>query len=105
MADLTRRDFLQASAATGALLLGGDRLTAEGPGKLPQRELGKTGVRVPVLGLGTVAVGGISDEKAALALIHKAIDLGVTYIDTAPPRTSKALFTGYGRAQGYLKTV
>ena len=39
------------------------------------------------------------------ALIHKAIDLGVTYIDTAPARTRIALMTGYNKAQSYLKTV
>ena len=35
----------------------------------------------------------------------KAIDLGVTYIDTAPARTSVALKTWYERAHDYLKSV
>jgi aryl-alcohol dehydrogenase-like predicted oxidoreductase len=102
---LSRRDFVRAGAAGAALLLGGAPLWADDTAKLPQRVLGKTGVKVPVLGLGTVAVGNLSDEKAAVALIHKAIDLGVTYIDTAPPRSSVAAFTGYGKAQAYLKAV
>jgi aryl-alcohol dehydrogenase-like predicted oxidoreductase len=38
-------------------------------------------------------------------LINRAIDLGVTYIDTAPARTRIAPFTGYGRAQQYLNGV
>ncbi len=106
MADFSRRDFLRAGAAGAAVLLGnalpvwGDDKT-----KLPQRVLGKTKVQVPILGLGTVAVGALRDEKAAVALINKAIDLGVTYIDTAPPRTSIAGITGYFNAHKYLKGV
>jgi uncharacterized protein len=101
MSDLSRRGFLQSTAATGAVLLSrGLPLTAdEPPAKLPERTLGKTGVRVPILGLGTVALGAIADEKAALELVNRAIDLGVTYIDTAPA------WAGYGKAQRYLKSI
>ncbi len=101
---LSRRDFVQATA--GAVLLG-NALPAWGePGaKLPQRVLGKTGVKVPILGLGTVAVGNFTDRKAAAALLNKAIDLGITYVDTAPGRTRQAFLTGYGRAQTYLAGV
>jgi aryl-alcohol dehydrogenase-like predicted oxidoreductase len=60
---------------------------------------------VPILGLGTVAVGNVTEGKQAVALINKAIDLGVTYIDTAPPRTRIAVLTGYSRAHAYLKGV
>ncbi len=105
--DLSRRDFVRAGAAGLALLLGNEPpVWAEGEkSKLPQRVLGKTGVRVPILGLGTVAVGNQGDAKKAVAFLHKAIDRGVTYIDTAPPRTSIAFFTGYGSAQRFLKAV
>jgi aryl-alcohol dehydrogenase-like predicted oxidoreductase len=101
---LSRRDFVRTA---GAALLLGNALPAwaEGGGKLPQRVLGKTGVRVPILGLGTVAVGNLPDAKKAVALLNRAIDLGVTYIDTAPPRTRVAFLTGYGKAQAYLKGV
>jgi predicted aldo/keto reductase-like oxidoreductase len=101
---LSRREFVR---ATGAALLLGNTLPvwpAEGA-KLPQRVFGKTGVQVPILGLGTVAVGNLLDAKKAVALINKALDLGVTYIDTAPPRTRIAFFTGYGKAQSYLAGV
>lgn len=101
---LNRRDFVRAGAAGAAVLLGA-ALPAHadgGDGKLPHRTLGKTGVRVPILGMGTVALGALGDEKEAVALLHKAIDLGVTYIDTAPPRTSIAAFTGYAKAQHYI---
>jgi uncharacterized protein len=103
---LSRREFVRAGAAGAAVLLGNALpVWAEGPGKLPQRVLGKTGVRVPILGLGTVAVGNVPDRKKAVALLNRAIDLGVTYIDTAPPRTRVAFMTGYGNAQKYLHAV
>ena len=108
MADkkLSRRAFLGAGAAGAALLLGNELPVWGGEkNRLPHRALGKTGVRVPILGLGTVAVGNLGDAKAAAALINRAIDLGVTFIDTAPARTSIAPFTGYARAQQYLNGI
>lgn len=104
---LSRRTFVQTGAAGLALLLGNRPPTwgKDGAAKLPQRPLGKTGVNVPILGLGTVAIGNLSDEKLAVRLLHRAIDLGITYIDTAPPRTRIATFTGYGRAQQLLNGV
>ena len=99
MAELTRRDFIKASTAGAMLLAGGTATAVEQTGKLPHRTLGRTGVRVPILGLGTVAVGAIADARTAHRLIHRAIDLGVTYIDTAPS------FTGYRMAQKYLAPV
>ena len=54
------------------------------PGELPKRRFGKTDEMVPVVGLGTAPTGmGLPDDEA-VALVHRAIDLGVTYIDTAP---------------------
>jgi predicted aldo/keto reductase-like oxidoreductase len=103
---LSRREFVRAGAAGAAVLLGNTLpIWGEGGARLPQRVLGKTGVQVPILGLGTVAVGNVTDRKKAIALLHKAIDLGVTYIDTAPPRTRIAERTGYSAAHAYLKAV
>ena len=101
--ELSRRDFVRAGA--GALVLGAAAAPAADGAKLPRRKLGKTGVTVPILGLGTVAVGNLTDAKKAAALLNRAIDLGVTYIDTAPPRTRLALMTGYAKAQAYLNGV
>jgi aryl-alcohol dehydrogenase-like predicted oxidoreductase len=104
---LSRRHVLKAGAAGAAMLLSNalPAWPAAAAAKLPHRVLGKTGVEVPILGLGTVALGHITDEKQALALVHKAIDLGVTYIDTAPRRTSLAPRTGYELAHSYLSKV
>jgi uncharacterized protein len=63
---------------------------------LPQRILGKTGESVSMLGLGTAPGGfGLKDDEA-IALFERAIDLGVTYIDTAP---------GYDRAHQQLSEI
>jgi aryl-alcohol dehydrogenase-like predicted oxidoreductase len=102
---LSRRHVLKAGAAGAAVLLGNTLPVWPAAAGMPQRPLGKTGVTVPILGLGTVAVGNIPDEKTALALIHRAIDLGVTYIDTAPARTSVAARTYYEQAHHYLSKV
>lgn len=51
----------------------------------PDRQLGATGVRVPLIGYGTAPLGkpDIAPEHAVRCL-NRAIDLGVTYIDTSP---------------------
>ncbi|OZU90629.1 oxidoreductase [Virgibacillus indicus] len=53
-----------------------------------QRELGKTGIYVNPIGLGTNAVGGHNlypnlDEEAGKELVRAAIENGVNFIDTA----------------------
>lgn len=102
--NLSRREFVTAGAAA-AVLLGSIPALADDKEKIPHRVLGKTGVKVPILGLGTVSLGAITDEKEAAKLVNTAIDLGITYIDTAPTRTRIAPFTGYGKAQSHLKGV
>lgn len=103
----SRRDFVRATTAGAALLLGGSYCPAEEKvtGKLPLRPLGKTGAKVSVVGMGTVSLGNLPELRDTEKLMNRAIDLGVTYIDTAPPSTSKALFTGYGKAQRYLAGI
>ena len=47
-----------------------------------------TGIRISRIGLGTWAMGGWmwggSDDAASVETIHRALDLGITLIDTAP---------------------
>ncbi|HUV63929.1 MAG TPA: aldo/keto reductase [Sedimentisphaerales bacterium] len=50
---------------------------------MPTRNLGRTGHRVGIFSLGGQAVIETSDRLQAEAVINKAIDLGVNYIDTA----------------------
>jgi aryl-alcohol dehydrogenase-like predicted oxidoreductase len=56
---------------------------------LPHRPLGKTRVRVPILGYGTAPLGKIKLMDAPLIhksarLLNHAIDRGITYLDTSP---------------------
>lgn len=55
------------------------------------RRLGYSGLNITVIGLGTWAMGGggwkfawgPQDDKESIAAIHKAIDIGINWIDTA----------------------
>ena len=57
---------------------------------MDSRQLGKTGRRVSAIGLGCMSLGigdiytsGVHDEAAALAVINRALELGMTFLDTA----------------------
>ena len=50
------------------------------------RELGRTGWKVSTISFGAWAIGGSwgsVDDKESLAALHRSIDLGVNFIDTA----------------------
>jgi methylglyoxal reductase len=55
---------------------------------MKMRELGTSGIKASVVGLGTYAIGGWvwggTDEKKAIEAIQASIDMGVNLIDTAP---------------------
>lgn len=64
-------------------------------GKLERRELGRTGIRVGPIGLGTVKLGRnigvkyptafeLPSDEDAIALLRTALELGVNLLDTAP---------------------
>ncbi|OGG45468.1 MAG: hypothetical protein A3F84_26435 [Candidatus Handelsmanbacteria bacterium RIFCSPLOWO2_12_FULL_64_10] len=76
----TRREFMARSGAVGAgLALGGlpgEAWAAESGPAMPRRQLGRTGMRVSVLGVGgTVPTSPL--------MLNRAFDLGVNFIDTA----------------------
>lgn len=51
---------------------------------LPKRQLGKTGVEISILGLGGEGILRTHErEEEAVALIHRALDLGITYFESA----------------------
>ncbi|MEG3990517.1 aldo/keto reductase [Microcoleus sp. S28C3] len=53
---------------------------------MKQRKLGNQGLVVSELGLGCMGMSefyGIADESEAIATIHRALELGVTFLDTA----------------------
>lgn len=47
------------------------------------RLLGRTGVKVSELCLGTMMFGGPTDEDESIRIIHRAMDAGINFLDTA----------------------
>jgi aryl-alcohol dehydrogenase-like predicted oxidoreductase len=53
---------------------------------IPRRQLGRQGLEVSALGLGCMGMSdfyGGADESASLAVLHRALDIGVNFLDTA----------------------
>jgi len=73
----SRRGFLKTAAATGAALASADTLLAAAPkSPVPLVTLGKTGVKVTRLGMGT-------SWDVDKSFVQKALYAGVRYIDTS----------------------
>jgi aryl-alcohol dehydrogenase-like predicted oxidoreductase len=53
---------------------------------LPTRKLGRQGLEVSAIGLGCMGMSqsyGVPDDRESIATLHRAIELGVTFLDTA----------------------
>jgi len=82
-----------------------------GVGELPLRPLGKTGVRVSIVGLGGYHLGFQSDEQESTRIIRSALDNGINFLDNcwdyndgqSEIRMGKALRDGY-RQKAFLMT-
>src|SRR5262245_26650592 len=111
-----RRDFLKLTgSATAGFVAKGvlaapaqeekEAATSAGktaaPGTMPSRNLGKTGYRVALFSLGgQAAIEQPDNDAAAVALVERALDLGVNYVDTA------AMYGGSRRwSQRYIGQV
>src|SRR5438270_11655088 len=60
------------------------------------RNLGRSGLQVPLVGLGCNNFGGRLDPVATRKVVHRALDLGITLFDTAD------IYGERGRSEEYL---
>jgi len=86
--ELDRRSFFKAAAATTlTATLGGVRddwaKAAESFGEIPKRTLGRTGLKVTMMGIGGHHADLPQNEEETIAIIHRALDLGVNFFDNA----------------------
>ena len=60
------------------------------------KNLGRSGLKVSVVGLGCMNFGMMNDEKESAEIVHKAIELGVNLFDTAD------VYGDRGKSEQYL---
>lgn len=101
--EFNRRDFMKASGAVAMAVSGSSTAvtaldsSVSSTGLLPTRDLGRTGHRVSILGLGGEhLLSRHRNEAAAEALIGRALDLGVNYFDTAQLYYPSERYLGQG---------
>ncbi|NES99932.1 MAG: aldo/keto reductase [Sphaerospermopsis sp. SIO1G1] len=108
----TRRNFLITSVAVAGSVIGVNslqnnnqsnnnaKIQAQIPLSIPERTLGNTGIKVPLLGLGgagrNTPLDKYNQEKEAIEIIERALELGIKYFDTA---------ASYGTNEDYLGKV
>jgi aryl-alcohol dehydrogenase-like predicted oxidoreductase len=111
---MDRRKFLGTVAAIVATGIGCKQPIQAGesnkPGKskeavIPKRVLGKTGVDVSILALGGVIGMKLppSEDHDPAAIAEKALDLGITYFDTAPSYNNGQSETNYGQVLAHRR--
>ena len=105
--EVDRRGFLKAAALTTAsAALGPWAQAAELHGKMPMRVLGRTGLNVSSIGVGGYHASMPKEEGESVALMHRAIDLGVNFFDNADCYHKGMAEERMGKAlEGYRKKV
>jgi predicted aldo/keto reductase-like oxidoreductase len=76
---------------------------------MEKRKLGTSGLTVSALGLGTMGMSGspgkagmygVADEREAILTIHRALDLGIDFFDTAEDLAALQAAAPKGAAAG-----
>src|SRR4051812_25376773 len=87
--EISRRQFLEsiglgAAAGTTLLLLTDGAVATPTADAIPKRTLGRTDAKVSILAFGCGSRFLMyKDDDSATAILNRAIDLGITYLDTA----------------------
>jgi len=113
---VSRREFLKFTSAgviagTLGAVLPPANASAEVWNGIPYRELGSTGERVSIVGIGGYHLGKQADPNESIAIIRKALDEGINFLDNcwdynggeSEIRMGKALRDGY-RDKAFLMT-
>ena len=111
---MNRRKFLQSAAAVAAARHALESYAAP-PGtgtSIALRPLGKTGEKVSMIGLGGGDLGAVREDKTALRMMDRAMELGATFMDTAwayqdglsEQRIGKAVSAPSKRQKAFLMT-
>jgi len=79
----SRRQLLAALAGAAAYAPEVLAMQTPGPEGIPLRPLGKTGVRIPIVGYGGWHAVAEKPDEESIRLMHEAIDLGFTFFDNA----------------------
>ena len=108
---VTRRQFLKVTMAAGlAVVAGAPAWAAESRDDIPYRNLGSTGEKVSIIGVGGFHIG-MPSEQEGLRIIRSAVDRGINFMDNcwdyhnggSEVRMGKALQDGY-RDKVFLMT-
>lgn len=76
------------------------------PIQLPKRRLGRTELQVTSLSLGGARIGGnnVTDDEA-VETVHRAITLGINYLDTSPLYGESERRVGLALADGWREKI
>ncbi len=81
---ISRRRFIEAAALSGVARSAARGAEGAKKGKLPMRVLGRTGAKVTILAFGSGSRFLMyKEDDQALAALNRALDAGITYVDTA----------------------
>ncbi len=105
--EVSRRDFLKATVATGVALSAPLTWAQTREGEMIYRTLGKTGEKVSAIGLGGYHIGSIPTLDESIRVIRTAIDRGITFMDNCWDYHDGKSEEWMGKAlqEGYRKKV
>ena len=108
---MDRTTFIAGAAAAAGISTANVARASEG--EIPKRRLGRTNERVSIVGLGGYHIGKPElTEAESIALVHAAVDRGITFLDncwdyndgTSERRAGKALSVGGYRDRAFVMT-
>jgi uncharacterized protein len=108
---MDRREFLKTAAASTIVSTVAIKGAFGAADSFPYRNLGRSGEKVSLIGLGGYHIGKQSDEQESIRIIRTALDNGVNFLDNcwdynggvSEVRMGKALRDGY-RQKAFLMT-